>query len=108
MSRLKKDRKLLDEVLDVMRLHHYSIHTERTHCGWIKRYIQYHLTSKETRFGYNFYELISLTSRGSRISDGRGRFQGHFVKIIPDSQRRYHWRAIRAAPKSPSWGDVTT
>ena len=48
MSRLEKDRKLLDEVRDVMRLHHYSIHTERTYCGWIKRYIQYHsMTSRE-------------------------------------------------------------
>jgi len=48
MSRFKKDRKLLDEVRDVMRLHHYSIHTERTYCGWIKRYIQYHsMTSRE-------------------------------------------------------------
>ena len=45
MSMLKnipKHRKLLDEVRDVMRLHHYSIHTERTYCDWIKRYIQYH------------------------------------------------------------------
>ena len=48
MSTLKKDRKLLDEVRDVMKLHHYSIHTERTYCGWIKRYIQYHsMTSRE-------------------------------------------------------------
>ena len=31
-----------------MRLHHYSIHTERTYCGWIKRYIHYHsMTSRE-------------------------------------------------------------
>jgi len=37
-----KNRKLLDEVRDVMRLHHYSIHTERTYCDWIKRYIGYH------------------------------------------------------------------
>lgn len=42
MSMPKKDRKLLDEVRDVMRLHHYSIHTERTYCDWIKRYIGYH------------------------------------------------------------------
>jgi integron integrase len=48
MSTLKKDRKLLDEVRDVIRLYHYSIHTERTYCGWIKRYIQYHnMTSRE-------------------------------------------------------------
>ena len=37
-----KDRKLLDEVRDVMRLHHYSIHTERTYRDWIKRYLGYH------------------------------------------------------------------
>jgi hypothetical protein len=37
-----KDRKLMDEVMDVMRLHHYSIHTERSYCDWIKRFIQYH------------------------------------------------------------------
>lgn len=42
MSTAKKDRKLLDEVRGVMRLHHYSIHTERTYCDWIKRYIMYH------------------------------------------------------------------
>lgn len=36
-----KGRRILDEVRYVMRLHHYSIHTERTYCDWIKRYIQY-------------------------------------------------------------------
>jgi len=41
MSRFE-NRKLLEQVRDVMRLHHYSIHTERTYCGWIKRYIKYH------------------------------------------------------------------
>ncbi len=25
-----------------MRLHHYSIHTERTYCDWIKQYIHFH------------------------------------------------------------------
>lgn len=41
MSR-KKEKKLLDEVRDFMRLKHYSIHTERTYCDWIKRYIIFH------------------------------------------------------------------
>jgi len=35
-------RKILDEVRDVMRLHHYSIHTERAYCEWIKKYIIFH------------------------------------------------------------------
>ncbi|MFH2045718.1 MAG: integron integrase [Pseudomonadota bacterium] len=32
----------MDEVRDVMRLHHYSINTERTYCDWIKRYVLFH------------------------------------------------------------------
>jgi integron integrase len=37
-----KDKRLLDEVRDVMRLLHYSIHTERTYCEWIKRFVHFH------------------------------------------------------------------
>jgi site-specific recombinase XerD len=38
----QNDRKLMDEVREFMRLHHYSIHTERTYCDWIKKYVQFH------------------------------------------------------------------
>lgn len=38
----KKERKILDQVRDIMRVKHYSIHTERTYCDWIKRYINFH------------------------------------------------------------------
>ena len=31
-------KNILDEVRDVMRLHHYSIHTERAYCDWIRRF----------------------------------------------------------------------
>jgi site-specific recombinase XerD len=37
-----KERKIMDEVRDVMRLRHYSIHTERTYCDWIRRFIHFH------------------------------------------------------------------
>lgn len=37
-----KNRKLLDEVRDVMRLRHFSIHTERSYCDWIKRFVLFH------------------------------------------------------------------
>lgn len=36
------NRKLLGEVHDFMRLHHYSIHTERTYCDCIKRFVHFH------------------------------------------------------------------
>jgi len=43
-----RDRKILEEVRKVMRLHRYSIHTERTYCDWIKKYITFHkMTSRD-------------------------------------------------------------
>jgi hypothetical protein len=34
--------RLLEQVRNVLRLHHYSIHTERSYIDWIKRYIHFH------------------------------------------------------------------
>ena len=34
--------RLLDQVRSIMRLHHYSIHTERSYLDWIKRYVLFH------------------------------------------------------------------
>ena len=34
--------KLLDEVRKVLRLHHYSIHTERSYVDWIVRFVRFH------------------------------------------------------------------
>ena len=33
--------RLLDDVRDVLRRRHYSIHTERTYCEWVVRYVSY-------------------------------------------------------------------
>jgi len=38
----RKDKKILDQVREVMRLKHYSIHTERSYCDWIRRYVLFH------------------------------------------------------------------
>ncbi len=38
----QKNGKLLDEVSRVMRLKHYSIHTERTYSSWIKQFVKFH------------------------------------------------------------------
>ena len=34
--------RLLDEVRQVLRLHHYSIHTERSYADWIVRFVHFH------------------------------------------------------------------
>ena len=39
MSMPYKERKLLDEVRDVMRRRYYSIRTERSCCEWVKRFV---------------------------------------------------------------------
>ena len=33
---------LLDEMRKTMRRRHYSIRTERSYCGWVKRYVLFH------------------------------------------------------------------
>ncbi len=38
----QKNGKLLDDVSRVMRLKHYSIHTERTYSSWIKQFVKFH------------------------------------------------------------------
>ncbi|SLM28473.1 hypothetical protein MTBBW1_1380020 [Desulfamplus magnetovallimortis] len=38
--------KLLDEIRAIMRVRRYSIHTERSYCDWIKRYINFHKPRK--------------------------------------------------------------
>ena len=35
-------KRLLDQVREKMRLKHYSLKTERSYIGWIKRYILFH------------------------------------------------------------------
>lgn len=42
MNKSQSKRLLLDDVRDVMRRGHYSIHTERSYCDWIKRYVFFH------------------------------------------------------------------
>lgn len=48
----KNEKRLLEQVKDVMRLKHYSIHTERAYCDWIKRYVRFHkMTSRDDLAG---------------------------------------------------------
>ena len=56
--------KLIDEVRAVMRRLHYSIHTERRYCDWIKRFILFHkIKSREALLAAGTVEIESfLTS----------------------------------------------
>lgn len=37
-----KEKKLLDQMRDVMRVKHYSLRTERFYCDWVERFIRFH------------------------------------------------------------------
>ena len=39
---MAQPKKLLDQVRDAIRTHHYSIRTEDAYVSWIKRFILYH------------------------------------------------------------------
>jgi len=39
---MEQNKKLLDQVRDVIRLKHYSIRTEESYVDWIRRYILFH------------------------------------------------------------------
>ncbi len=43
------DLKLMDQVRQVLRYHHYRYRTEQTYCDWIIRYIKYHDCRKHPR-----------------------------------------------------------
>ncbi|MFQ6675316.1 MAG: phage integrase N-terminal SAM-like domain-containing protein [Fidelibacterota bacterium] len=42
------DLKLLDQVRQVMRYHHYAYRTEKSYCDWIVRYVKFHIVSPLT------------------------------------------------------------
>ena len=41
--------KLLDQVKQVLRYHHYSIRTEQAYCRWITRFIKYYHCKKHPK-----------------------------------------------------------
>lgn len=46
-----KEKKLLDQVRDLMRLKHYSLRTERCYCDWIERFIRFHRMRHPSQMG---------------------------------------------------------
>ncbi|MEK6766329.1 MAG: phage integrase N-terminal SAM-like domain-containing protein [Planctomycetota bacterium] len=57
--------KLMDQVLQVLRYHHYAYRTEQTYCNWIEQYIKFHKCKKHPREmgGIKGTDLFSLSYR---------------------------------------------
>ncbi len=41
--------KLMDQIRQVLRYHHYALRTEKTYCDWILRYIRFHGAKKHPK-----------------------------------------------------------
>lgn len=63
-----KKQKLLDEVKQVMRLLHYSIHTERSYSDWIRRYVSYH----------------KMVDRADLMKDAEAKIEGFLTHLAID------------------------
>ncbi|MEA3468680.1 MAG: integron integrase [Thermodesulfobacteriota bacterium] len=58
-----KKTNILDEVRRVMRVRHYSIHTERSYCEWIRRFIRFHGMKDRTKlFVKSEYKIEAFLS----------------------------------------------
>ena len=54
----QKNKNLLEQVSEVMRLRHYSIRTERSYIGWIKRYCIFHDMKHPVNMGISEIEAF--------------------------------------------------
>ena len=62
-------KRLLEEVRDKIRLKHYSLKTERSYIGWIKRYIFFHNKRHPVQMGKTEIELfLSWLASEQRVS----------------------------------------
>lgn len=61
------EQRFMDEVRAVMRRLHYSIHTERTYCDWIAKYIRFHdMRSREDVLAAGAPEVESFLTHLAR------------------------------------------
>ena len=64
--------KILDNMRDLMRRRHYSIRTERSYCGWVKRFVLH----------FNMKSRDDLRREEDRnVSNAKGHLSGHNVRI---------------------------
>ena len=84
----QKQKRLLDEVREFMRLKQYSIHTERTYCEWIRRYVNYHqMQGREDLQGgekkiERFLTHLAVNSNVSPVSHTEIGDADHFITFF--------------------------
>ena len=65
----RKEKKLLDQMRDVMRVKHYSLRTERTYCDWVERFIRFHKLRHPREMGeMEVAEFLTDLARNGRVA----------------------------------------
>ena len=49
VSYTPQSARLLDQLREVLRYKHYSLHTEKAYCYWVKFFVRLHVRSGQTR-----------------------------------------------------------
>ena len=94
--------KLMEQVREVMRYHHYAYRTEQTYSDWILRYVKFHGSKKHPRnMGKKEIEAflshlaIKSPSQGksSKNYDGVG-MPSQIAKKYENSTKEFSWQAM--------------
>jgi|SRR3989339_526530 len=77
-----KDKHLIEEVKDIMRLKHYSIHTKRSYCDWIKRFVKFHKMSSRQDLGNGEQKIEAFLTRLAVDADIAPATQNQAMKAL--------------------------
>ena len=62
-------QRLMDQVVEKLRVEHYSLRTEKTYCHWIRRYILFHRKRHPLEMGkYEVEQFLSALAVKDRVS----------------------------------------
>ena len=95
-------RKLLDQVCDKIRFKHYSIKTEKSYVGWIKRYIFFHKMRHPKEMGKEeieeFLTWLAVEQKVSPITQNQAFSALLFLyrEILETDMKGWNVQALRA------------
>ena len=102
---MQKDKKLLDIVIEKIRVKHYSIKTEQSYSGWIKRYILFHNKKHPKDMGkaeieqYLTYLAVTRNVSPTTQNQAFNALLFLYEKVLDISLRNENIKALRAKTK---------
>ncbi len=94
-----KEKKLLEQMRDVMRVKHYRLRTERTYCDWVERFIRFHAQAGPRSGDEDKPQAGSMRYLWRHPREEEGKTQAGLRPrgaYAPEGSMRYVWRHPRA------------